>query len=178
MEEIETIKITNLPGENATGLSKDLLQLAASISKVIYDHTTDGNSATNNRVSMQNTLIEMMQNSNSDHHHLSVRFLDQGATIPGISTIVKLKTPFSATITGKTLILGWRGTHSIPEIMVDIKGETTSLEWANLQALEVHKIIYHKVMADLQAHQKALIHFINGEYNRSDPNKHKKPRPW
>jgi hypothetical protein len=151
-------KITNIPSSDMVGVDANLLQLCATISKEIYDEGPA------NRKMFQKLLTEIPE-VKDNFPDLQVRFFDKGVTFgKNVPEKLSFNPPtFTAVITGDTLILGWRGTKTVKDMIADISFGSTA-PWDNMKDLEVQKVYYERVDDYFNNKGEDVCSFVTGNY--------------
>lgn len=159
-------RIKNLPSEDMAGMDHDMLHLCATVSGGVYEAASRAD------------FDRLLQDSGirKNFPDLSVRFFQNGVTFgrDWFPEQLSLNAPtFIGLITGSTLVLGWRGTVTIKDILADANIDSVA-PWRKLKGLEVQKAYYEMITkVYFNSHAKDIANYVKGKYSKV-PNKAKK----
>ena len=122
-------RITYLPDEEMVGVDRDMLHLCATISGGVYEATS--------RADFERVLED--SEIRDRFPDLTLRFFQNGVTFgrDWFPKQISLNAPtFVAVITGSTLVLGWRGTVTIKDILADANIDSVSPWHQKLKCLK------------------------------------------
>lgn len=137
-------------------IDDEMLKLLATISGEIYDEGFPNK--------LEKDLLNNKKGLKASFVDLKVRFIKKGVTIPGISSRLNPVTPFSAIITGSTLILAWRGTSSFMDLIADINFTPAKPFKGEYKDLAVQGSFYKKARGDLESKKNDIASYIKGKY--------------
>ena len=163
-ESSDEVKISNVPSEEDAGMEEDLVRLCATMAGGVYQTTQ--------KVEFEKLLTDnpALQSAFPD---LSLRFYQTGVTIGRMNsnnrTSVNAPT-LAGVITGDTLILAFRGTVTIADMMADLKMDSVQPWKREYEGLEVQRA-YYILMKDSyfgkkHSHRKDIINYVNGNYSK------------
>ena len=157
-EKIESIK--HLPPEDMVGMDSDMLKLCATVAGGVYE----ANSKADFEKLMQDDEIQ------EKFPDLTVRFFQNGVTFgkDWFPEQLSLDAPtFVGLITGSTLILGWRGTATIKDVLADVDIDSVAPWRKTLSGLEVQKAYYDMVKNHyFKYHERDVQNYIKGSYSK------------
>lgn len=150
-----------LPSKEIVGVDKKFLRLSATISSEIYDATS--------RKQFE-TRLKAIDPLNRDFPDLSVRFLEKGITVGRNfpETLSSNPPTFAAVITGSTLILCWRGSTTLRDVLASaVFG--SKVPWQN-KGLRVQGVYFDYIEGYFKNHAQDVINYIDGNYSK-EPNR-------
>jgi hypothetical protein len=151
--------IKNLPSEEmAAGVDQDMLHLCATISGGVYEAASKGD------------FKEILEDPKicKAFPDLTVRWFQNGVTLGRmLPEQLSMDAPtFVGIIAGSTLILGWRGTVTIKDMLSDAKIDSIG-PWKALQGLEVQRAYYDMITKKyFRSHAKDIQNYIKGNYSK------------
>jgi len=160
-------RIAHLPDEEMAGVDHDMLHLCATIAGGVYEAAS--------RADFELLLTD--SKVRETFPDLTVRFFQNGVTFgrDWFPEQLSLDAPtFVGVITGSTLVLGWRGTVTIKDILADANIDSVSPWKQKLKGLEVQKAYYEMIKnVYFRTHAKDIENYVKGAYSKV-PNKVKK----
>ena len=160
-------RIAQLPDEEMAGVDHDMLHLCATIAGGVYEAAS--------RADFELLLTDSKVRERFPD--LTVRFFQNGVTFGRgwFPEQLSLDAPtFVGVITGSTLVLGWRGTVTIKDILADANIDSVSPWQQKLKGLEVQKAYYEMIKnVYFRTHAKDIENYVKGAYSKV-PNKAKK----
>lgn len=156
-QQIERIK--HLPSEAMAGVEEDMLHLCATVSGGVYEAASRADF---------DRLLEM-SGIRERFPDLNVRFFQNGVTFgrDWFPEQLSLNAPtFVGLITGSTLVLGWRGTVTIKDILADANIDSVAPWKQKLKGLEVQKAYYEMIKnVYFKSHAKDIENYVRGRYS-------------
>jgi hypothetical protein len=153
--------------------NKKLLHLCATVSGQLYEEKATTRSAFEK-------ILKNIPQVEKEFPNLQVRFLHTGPKFGDIVPKLLSTNPpsFAGIITGDTLILAWRGTVTVQDMVADIKfSPTTPSGWdETCSGLQVQKVYYNMIKTYFTSHEKDVLNYVSGNYMK-DKDKHISNKP-
>jgi hypothetical protein len=158
----------NVPSLGIVGVNnKKLLHLCATVSGEIYDEKAINGPAFEE-------ILKNIPQVAKEFPDLQVRFIQTGPKFGDIVPAKMSTNPpsFAGIITGDTLILAWRGTQTIPDMLADIRfSPTTPSGWDEAcPGLQVQEVYYNMIKTYFRSHEQDVLNYVSGNYMK-DKNK-------
>jgi hypothetical protein len=165
----------NVPSLGIVGVNnKKLLHLSATISGQMYDEKAINGPA------LEHILLQNIPQVAKEFPDLQVRFLQTGPRFGDIVPKALSTNPpsFAGIITGDTLILAWRGTVTLSDMLADIEfSSATPSGWdETCPGLQVQEVYYHMIKAYFTKHEQDILDYVSGNYMK-DKNKPLSDKP-
>ena len=163
-ESSDEAKISNFPSVEDAGMEEDLVRLCATMAGGVYQTT-------------QKVEFEKLLTANpalqAAFPDLTLRFYQTGVTIGRMNSKnrASLNAPtLAGVITGNTLLLAFRGTVTIADMMADLKMDSVQPWKREYEGLEVQRAYYILVkdsyFGKKHSHRKDIINYTNGNYSK------------
>lgn len=145
------------------GIEEKFLRLCATMAGGVYKTTSK---------KQFEYILNSVPEIGEQFPNLSLRFYQTGVTIGSLDnrSSVSLSAPtLAGVIVGETLVLAYRGTVTIADMVNDIR--MTSVEpWKPYKGLEVQRAYYNLIKTQYfggsHSHKKDIINYVNGNYSK------------